>query len=426
MRYAARLAVLGTLAIATAGGAAAQQTADSVPNTHVFVLATVHSQHRRNPNYSYRDVVRLLDAFAPDVVCVEIRPQDFRKSPYLREMMLATVWGVAHGREVCGFDWFDGTARETRRALGETPEYIQKAHRLDSLIALNPVTSRFNELYGDYWSGEMGYEFYNGVEYNRYHEEAYRLSLAVYGDNPVNLFYETRNRRMMASAWEVILRHPGQRIALLTGAEHKHYFDRDLRARERIEVVELDDLLPLADRPLHPMVRAFIDDEDDLPYFDVGFPRDTAAYYAAKLTGLLHGPDMDWRPDMIPRRNVEVAGRVLSRWRATQAKSPRMTFDEGWFRFLDGDCDAALARYSALAEEIRHGAVEDPFVVVYTYRNLGLCHDLLGDREAALRAYATVRELVPGTRMQGHVDLILRDFETTPYQRGRARDPFRR
>jgi hypothetical protein len=410
----------------TTASAAARETADSVSDTQVLVVATVHSQHRRNPNYSYQDVVHILNTFAPDVVCVEIRPQDFRRNAYLKEMMLATVWGVAHGHEVCGFDWFDGTARERRRALEETPEYVEKALRLDSLTATNPVTSTFDETYGDYWSGEMAYEFYNGVEYNRYHEEAYRLSLAVYGDDPVNLFYETRNRRMMELAWEVIRRHPGKKIAMLTGAEHKHYFDRDLRARPGVEVVEFGDLPAFVERPLHPTVDAFIREESDLPYYEAGFPVDTAAYYAGKLTALLHGPDMDWRPDMIPRRNVEVAGQVLSRWRADQPVSPRMTFEEGWFYFLDGDCDASVERYSELAEVIRQGAVHDSFIVVYTYRNLGLCHDLLGDREAARGAYARVRELVPRTRMERSVDLMLRDFENTPYRRGRAREPFGR
>jgi tetratricopeptide (TPR) repeat protein len=422
----ARLAAHGGLIIVTAASATAQEATDSLSETQVLVVATVHSQHRRNPNYSHQDVVHILDTFEPDVVCVEIRPQDFRRSPYLQEMMLATVWGIAHGLEVCGFDWFDGTTRERRRALEQTPEYVEKALRLDSLTAINPITSTFDEAYGDYWSGEMSYAFYNGVEYNRYHEEAYRLSLAVYGDDPVNLMYETRNRHMMQLAWEVIRRHPGKKIAMLTGAEHKHYFDRDLRTRPGIRVVEFDEMLPFVERPLHPTVAAFIQEGDDLPYYDRGFPLDTAAYYRGKLTNLVHGPDMDWRPDIIPRRNVEVAARVLSRWRAHQPVSPRMIFEEGWLHFLEGDCDASIERYSDLVQMTRQSAVHDPFLVVYTYRNLGLCHDLSGNREAALLAYARARELAPGTRMERSVDLMLRDFENTPYRRGRAREPFGR
>jgi len=394
--------------------------------TEVLVVATVHAQHQRNPNYTYEDVVHILDTFQPDVVCVEIRPEGFRREPYLKEMMLATVWGLVHDRTVCGFDWFDGTARDTRRQLEETPEYVEKARLLDSLSATNPIIRPFDERYGDFWRGEMDYRFYNGLAYNRYIEEAYRLSLAVYGDDPVNLFYESRNRRMMDQAWEVISRHPGARVALLTGAEHKHYFDRDLGAREGVDVVVMDDLLPLERPPMHPVIRAFLEDEDDLPYYEEGFPRDTARYYAGKITSLIHGPDMDWRPDIIPDRNVHVAGKVLARWRAAQPASRRLTFDEAWFNLLAGDCQAAVQQLSGLAQAVERGEVESSFVRIYTYRNLGLCQDLLGNREDALRAYARVRALAEGTQSERTIDLMLRDYETTPYARGRAREPFGR
>ncbi|NIR46262.1 MAG: hypothetical protein GWN99_17685 [Gemmatimonadetes bacterium] len=388
----------------------------------MLVVATVHGQHRRNPNYTYEDVVRILDTYDPDLVCVEIRPQDFRREPYLKEMMLATVWGIANGREVCGFDWYEGTARAARARLEEQPEYIEKARVLDSLVATNPIMRSFDDRYGDFWRGEFGYDFYNGREYNRYIEESYRLSLAVYGDSPINLHYELRNRRMMDLAWDVIRQHRGSKVALLTGAEHKHYFDRDLAARENIAVVQLEDFLPLARRPLDPAVAAFLLEDDDLPYYEVGFPADTNRYYWGKLTTLLHGPDMDWRPDIIPAGNIDIAGKVLARWRASQPPSHRMMFDEAWYRFLSDDCDAAVERLNNLAQAVESGAVEDPFVRVYTYRNLGLCYDLLGERQDALRSYARARALMRGTRMERNADLALRDYETVPYRRGSTAD----
>lgn len=424
-RRACAALLLGSAWSAGASAGAAQAPPAGGAETQVLVVATVHAQHRRNPNYTYEDVVRILEAFKPAVVCVEIRPEDFRREPYLQEMMLATVWGLARDLEVCAFDWFDGSAREARRALEQTPEYVEKARRYDSLSAANPVTSAFDAEFGDYWRGAMDYRFYNGPAYNRYIEEWYRLSLAVYGDSPVNLHYESRNRRMMDRAWEVIRAHPGSRIALVTGSEHKHYFDRDLGARDGVRVVELAELLPLGKEALHPQVEAFLEAEDDLVYYQAGFPQDTSRYFRNKLTGLLHGPDMDWRPDIVPERNVRVAAEVLERWRAAAPASHRMTFDQAWQRFLDGDCHGAVDGLTALARAVERGEVEDPFVATYTYRNLGLCHDLLGDRRSALEAYARARELARGTSTERSLHLMLRDFETTPYERGRAREPYR-
>lgn len=383
--------------------------------TQVLVVGTVHDQHGRNPNYTYEDVVRIVDTFDPDVVCVEIRPDDFRRVPYLKEMMLATVWGASKGRETCAFDWYDGTTRRIRRELAETPEYVEKEREFQELIASNPITVPFEERYGDYWSGEMDYRFYNGSEYNRYFEEWYRLSLAVYGDDPLNLYYESRNRRMMDQAWEVIRRFPGRRVALLTGTEHKHYFDRDLGSRDGVQLIRLEDLLPLTTAPLDPSVEAFLLEENDLPYYLEGFPEDTTRYYSGKVTNLIHGPNMDWRPEIIPTRNIEVAGLVLARWRASQAESPRLLLDEGWQHFLAGDCPGAIEHLLPLTGAIERGEVDDLFVRAYAYRNLGWCHDLLGDRDSALEAYSSVRRITAGTRMERSAEPMLRDVESTPF-----------
>ncbi|MGO8814014.1 MAG: hypothetical protein ACLQVG_05015 [Terriglobia bacterium] len=65
--------------------------ASSAPGTQALVVGTIHDRHARNENYSYADVVHILATYDPDLICVEIRPQDFRREPYLKEMMLATV-----------------------------------------------------------------------------------------------------------------------------------------------------------------------------------------------------------------------------------------------------------------------------------------------------------------------------------------------
>jgi hypothetical protein len=225
---------------------------------------------------------------------------------------------------------------------------------------------------------------------------------------------------MMDLAWDVIRRYPGGRVVLLTGSEHKHYFDRDIAARENATIVEMEDLLPLDERPMEPAIGAFLEEGDDLLYYESGYPVDTNLYYQNTLVNLIHGPDMDWRPDIISARNVEIAGKVLVRWRASQPVSHRMTFDEAWYQFLSGDCEAAIEQLTDLAVAIEHEQIEDQFIRAYTYRNLGLCYDLLGERQDALRSYVRARTLMRGTRMERNADRVLGDYETVPYRRGRT------
>ncbi len=62
--------------------------------TQVLVIGTIHAGHETNPNYSNQDIVNILGTYNPDVICVEIPPSYFGKRSYLKEMMLATIYGT--------------------------------------------------------------------------------------------------------------------------------------------------------------------------------------------------------------------------------------------------------------------------------------------------------------------------------------------
>lgn len=62
----------------------------------VLVVGTIHNQHAVS-DFTYNDVLKVLNTYKPDLICVEIRPEDFRTKPYLREMMLATQYGDLNG-----------------------------------------------------------------------------------------------------------------------------------------------------------------------------------------------------------------------------------------------------------------------------------------------------------------------------------------
>ncbi len=388
----------------------------------VLVVGTIHGRHAGNPEYTYADIVHILATYDPDVIGVEIRPQDFRRVPYLKEMMLATVWGLLHDRSVYPIDWWDSEnpAREARARLREQPEIIRKEQEYDSLLAVHPMIADFEARHGDFLrSNDKGYGFFNGQEYNEYETEVYRLSMQVFGDSPMNLMWETRNERMLDLIRSAASENPGRRLLVLTGSDHKHYFERALRNEPGVSLIEFESILPLDRGALDPEIRSFLEDADDLAYYAEGYPEDLDVYHWSKLTGLVHGPNMDWNPDIIPARNVEVAGKVLARWRDTGTDAPRLAFEAAWIGFLRDDCEGVLVELAALSRLVEEGAVESLFVRAYGYRNMGLCHDLLGNRGAALRSYARARELTRGTRLERNIERMLKDYESVPYRRAR-------
>jgi tetratricopeptide (TPR) repeat protein len=401
--------------------------ASPAPKTQALVVGTIHQRHATNENYSYADVVHILAAYGPDLICVEIGPQDFRREPYLKEMMLATVWGLSHGKKVAPIDWWNDAPndRQIRAGLVKQPEYVEKEKQLQLLRAQSAVIARYEKLYGpedkeDQWGAHLGYRFWNGKDYNDMCAEEYRLSLQVYGDSAINLHYLTRNNHMMELIGKAIRDNSSHRVIVLTGSEHKHFFDREFQKNPEVETLDIEGLLPLQAGPLEPVMAKFLEEDDDLAYFEPGFPRDLDTYYGDKLVPLVHGPDMDVFPGTIPAANIERAGKVLERWRSSRPESDQQTHERAWYEFLGGDYAEAIKLYRQLTERIDAGKVADPWVGFDTYLNLGRSYDMLNQRGEALACYRRVETLLPGTRWESAKGYILQDYETVPFHFTRA------
>jgi tetratricopeptide (TPR) repeat protein len=394
--------------------------------TRVLVVGTIHGNHESSSNYSYQDLVNILATYAPDVICVEIRPVDFRRKSYLTEMMMATIFGLDRGLKVYPIDWWgqgNTDDRAEREAFRKTPEYQVKLKEEEALVAKNQVMQEFEKKYGGLdklWNeNKLGYEFFNGEEYNRYIEEMYKVSMAVYGDGPMNLSYRTRNDKMMEMIKKALDENPGRRVIILTGAEHKHYFDRAIKGLPGVELVKFADILPLKPVPAGRNIDGFLKTNLARGYFDESTPAGLDQLYSGALTPLVHGMGMDGAPEIIPLENLPKAKVILSEWESRAPNSAYLQFDLAWVDFLASNYRQAIGRL----EKIRGRLDEVPessrgFVKSSFDRNLGLCFDLLGERGKAVECYkrgkAVCQELGYPER---YINYIFRDLEDKPYRR---------
>jgi tetratricopeptide (TPR) repeat protein len=393
-------------------------------NSHkseVLVVGTVHQRHSTDTNYTYRHLFNILSAYNPDIVCVEIRPIDFRKEQYLDEMMMATIWAITNGKKAYPIDWWtNGNVRQVRDSLLNLPEYKKKEQEYEALEAKDTIISNFEKRYGKWEDqGQQGYEFWNGKEYNEYWMEDYRLSMQVFGDSPFNLYYRTRNDSMMALISLVIRQNPGRRVIVLTGAEHKHYFDNILERNPDVSLIDFHSILPFPEKDFDPALKSFFDDANDLPYYEDGYPRDMNEYYREKLIPLIHGPDMDFNPDIVPAKNILKAEKVIARWKkegVSSSESDIVDFELGWLDFLKRDYREAIGYLSSLSQRIEAGAVKDPFLRAITHRNLGLCYDCIGERDSAIVCYKRGEELASTTSFARVISFMFKNYKEQPYR----------
>jgi hypothetical protein len=386
--------------------------------TKVLVLGTIHGVHYRNPKYNFDHIAQILQTYNPDVICVEIRPVDFRKVLYLTEMVTATIYGVKNYKKVYPIDWWSVDTRADRDAYMKTDEYKKKEKIEIAKETENVIIQDFNKKYGEWknYSSVKGYEFWNSEEYNKYWEEAYRISMEVYGDGPMNLFYKTRNDKMLELIKNAIHENPGKKIIVLTGSEHKHYFDIILAKEDDVTLVKFDEILPLKSYIPDEDITLFIKENRANYYYDTSTQEGRDNYFHGCLMELVHGMDMDYKPEIIPSKNIPKAKVIIDEWEKTDPASIGLAFELGWYYFLTENYEKAIANFENTLKNIDKFYVKNLYLNVY--RSLGFCNDMLGNREKAIEWYIRGEKFADenGTS-KSFKDLMFKNYKEVPYKK---------
>lgn len=146
--------------------------------------------------------------------------------------------------------------------------------------------------------------------------------------------------------------------------------------------------------------------------------KDKETAYRLALVPLLHGPNMDDEPAIIPAENIAKARPIITEWELAVGKSRLLNFEKVWYNFLCKDYKRAIRearRYGKSPGEIPAGLQE--FILPFFWRNLGFCYDMTGRRKKAAEAYgkgiALCRRMGMGKE---DIDDIYRDYLHHPYR----------
>lgn len=194
-------------------------------------------------------------------------------------MMLATIYGIENQMNVYPIDWWEDNMKHIRGERAEyykTDEYKQKNELYEQKVAGSEIIQAFNSKYGGmdtiWQDNNCDYKFINGSDYNDFIRERYSLNMGVFGDGLVNMFWEKRNAKMMDLINNTIKENRGGRIIILTGAEHKYYFDDALSQRDDIELVNTEDISPLREIEFGKGITYYLELNIAKDYFDSTLP----------------------------------------------------------------------------------------------------------------------------------------------------------
>jgi hypothetical protein len=228
-----RRAALGLIVAPFAAGAANAMT--RVRPATVMVVATLHQGHATDRNYSYADLDRLIVNFKPNWVGVEIRPEDMTADPayvqcwYPQEMVTLKDrygdhafgfdwWGDDLAGQPIPADWRTSSSIQTLEAAADGAPELQAADKADIKAQLDAIRSRQNTLLSISNPRGLNDGRYDAVTVDYYDTLRRYYDGTRFAD--LCTFYTARDAHIAANIATFIKTHPGDRIAIVTGADH--------------------------------------------------------------------------------------------------------------------------------------------------------------------------------------------------------------
>lgn len=197
----------------------------------VYFIPTIHKFHQTNPNYSYDSLKTIVAELNPDIIAVEIRPEDlgqdltYLSKSYPDEMIMMSSWFP--DIKIVGFDWhgedFEGKLipdnyenihplKLLEQQLNQDSLYKDRvalcdAHTEERMNIINTSTLRQLLESAD---GEIVKEYYHCLEVQfkgTPYEYLYKFSME-------------RDEYILANINNIIKENPDKRIVILTGDDH--------------------------------------------------------------------------------------------------------------------------------------------------------------------------------------------------------------
>lgn len=211
--------------------------------TEVFVVGGIHQSHERAKLYTYQRMGQLVSELRPELLCVEVEQRYIddgsdRGMPYDFQKFMVPL-ARKEGIPVVGIDWWD----EKR---GDTWKQLQKEAFADPTIA--PETALLGGLFrllNGYFQ-ERDFAEINSPEITALWEAQNEMKYKVFRQHPkykaIDEFEKDRNNHMVENILQAIRLHPGKRVLVAVGIDHKYYIERELR-RRGIRTLQVDEVI---------------------------------------------------------------------------------------------------------------------------------------------------------------------------------------
>ena len=230
MRIGILLLIFGTTLSLSAGAAGKTPT-------RVAVIGTMHQLHETMPGYGYADLRKMIQGYAPDVLCVELQPQDLTERPEEKNKreypnVVYPLIDAGHYRIYAMEPDEPMFSRIVKSLRGANARFRKqspdKAERLDAYIA---ATYKMLE---SYWKSPA-------MVNDRFTDSVFQTKHAVQSEfiGPDEARgWNAWNTHMLSVIDKAVQENPGRKVAVIVGAEHGYWLRSHLGRNTNVRLVE--------------------------------------------------------------------------------------------------------------------------------------------------------------------------------------------
>lgn len=208
----------------------------------VFVIGGIHQAHDKAARYTYARMGEVYGHLRPDVLCVEAFQRNIDDGSFAlvpRDFSLFMVPAAKKdGIPIIGIDWWSDKGDrwiELQRKSGDDPR----------LAAAEGIWSGMFQNLMSYFV-QNDFEQINGPEVTTLWAAKNRFRDSVLVTYPeyklIPEFERERNEQMLAKTLAAVRAHPGKRILVAVGIDHKFFLEEGLRANG-VRVMEVADVM---------------------------------------------------------------------------------------------------------------------------------------------------------------------------------------
>lgn len=373
-----------------------------------MIIGTVHGFHFSSPVYHPDALRHLLSVAKPDVLALEIRPDDVNPPHYgfapADIRLIAIPW--AHKRYVPfrPIDWFQDDIRDRHHEMMAELEKTEAGRAKLAAVGseMDPHSDRCRHI-------ELCPPAYLHSAQFAERELQFRQGAAkAFGEGPGNMFWTTRAGKMSELLDGVLEEFENKRIVVVSGAAHRGDFERALAGREGVRLIPVMSLPGATKLP---------------PYSGVeGGPRELQLMLLTTVQGM----KANRAPDQIDLAHVRS---IIERAKVIGADVPWFStvirFAQAEAAYLAKDYQGALSLFDDVAKtgDARAKGFGLSLTIFCELRAANML-DLLGQREPAVARYEALA--AQGDHI-GRLSVPVQQYLKAPYHRpGSMPDPAQR